>query len=227
MTGDAAIRAVDRLAPDPDLIDQAAAVIRSGQTVIYPTRCLYGLGADALNPEAVDRVFRIKQRAADNPVSILVADRKMLAACAAEIPEAAEKIMQGFWPGGVTLVLRAAQILPRALTGATGTIGIRMPAHPVPRALVEAVQGPVTATSANLSGQAGPREIKALAGSVAEAAGLVLDAGALEYGIGSTIVDVTCAPPRILREGAVTAGDLRSLMTLADQEVTDMRETDS
>ena len=216
MTGKAAIRTVDPGTPDPELIEQAAAVIRGGQTVIYRTRCLYGLGADALNPAAVDRVFRIKQRAPANPVSILVADREMLEACAAEIPEVAEKIMQTFWPGGITLVLRADSMLPRGLTGGTGTIGIRMPAHPVARVLVAAVQRPITATSANLSGQAGSRGIKALPGTVAEAAGLVLDAGELEPGIGSTILDVTCAPPRILREGAVAASDLRSLMTLAD-----------
>ena len=213
MTDNAAIRAVDPVAPDPDLIAQAAALIRGGQTVIYPTRCLYGLGADALNPDAVDRVFRIKQRAGDNPVSILVADREMLAACAAEIPEAAEKVMQRFWPGGVTLVLRAGGILPQRLTGGTGTIGIRVPAHPVARALAAAVQGPITATSANISGQAGPRDIESIPGTVTEAAGLVLDAGELEPGIGSTILDVTCAPPRILREGAVAESDLRSLVT--------------
>ncbi|MCF8037621.1 MAG: threonylcarbamoyl-AMP synthase [Desulfobacteraceae bacterium] len=217
MTGNAAIRSVDPRAPAPDLIEQAAALIRGGQAVIYPTRCLYGLGADALNPAAVDRVFRIKQRAADNPVSVLVADREMLKACAAEIPEDAEKIMQSFWPGGITLVFRAGHMLPRALTGATGTIGIRMPAHPVARALAAAVQRPITATSANISGQTGPREIETIPGTVTEAAGLVLDAGELEPGIGSTILDVTCTPPRILREGAVAASDLRSLMmTLAD-----------
>ncbi len=216
MTGNAAIRSVDPGAPDPDLIAYAAELIRGGQAVIYPTRCLYGLGADALNPDAVDRVFWIKQRALTNPVSILVADREMLEACAAEIPKTAEKIMQSCWPGGITLVLRAGGILPRALTGGTGTIGIRMPAHPVASALAAAVQRPITATSANISGQTGPREIETIPGTVTEAAGLVLDAGELDPGIGSTILDVTCTPPRILREGAVAANDLRSLITLAD-----------
>ena len=191
--------------PDPDAIRRAASAVRDGGVVVYPTSLLYGLGADALNPDAVDRVFAVKRRAATKPVSVLVNSRQDLAGLAAEIPEAAHLLMERLWPGKVTLIFRAIAGLPDSLTAGTGKIGIRLPLHTVAKKLIEEVGRPVTATSANLSGAPGCASIGDMPGTLLREADLILDAGVLPGGLGSTVIDVTLSPPVILREGAVSA----------------------
>lgn len=203
---------IDPLAPDPDLIQKAAGIIAAGGLVIYPTRNLYGLGADAQNPGAVRRVFDIKKRKPDNPVSILIPDRQALDTYAEHVSHAAGKIMDRFWPGGITLVFSAKPGLPEMLTAGTRTVGIRLPEHPVAAALAKAAGRAITATSANLSGQPGAGRVKDISRSVTKAVDLVLDAGTLEPGTGSTILDVTCDPPEIIRQGPVKEEDLQSLI---------------
>ncbi|MCF8025142.1 MAG: threonylcarbamoyl-AMP synthase [Desulfobacteraceae bacterium] len=210
------IARIDPLSPDPGLIRRAADIITIGGLVIYPTRNLYGLGVKAANPGAVKKVFEVKNRAPDNPVSILISDRGALNTYAADVSDAARSIMDRFWPGGITLVFRAQPDLPRRLTAGTQTVGIRLPAHPVATALVKAAGTAITATSANLSGHFGVRGISDIGRQLTEAVDLVLDAGTLEPGEGSTILDVTCDPPRVIREGWVTANDLRALMQITD-----------
>lgn len=183
--------------------------------MVFPTRSLYGLGADALNPDAVDRVFSAKNRPPKNPVSILISSRDMLENFVAEIPDAACKVMDRFWPGGITLVFRAAPGLPANLTANTGTIGIRLPSHPTAAALVRAAGTPVTATSANISNAPGAGRVSEISDPVARAADMILDAGALAPGSGSTILDVTCDPPAILRQGAVSEARLQDLLPVS------------
>lgn len=191
--------------PDPDAIRRAASAIHDGGVVVYPTSLLYGLGADALNPDAVDRVFAVKRRAATKPVSVLINSRRDLAGLAAEIPDAAHLLMERLWPGKVTLVFRAIAGLPDSLTAGTGKIGIRLPFHPAAKKLLEAAGVPVTATSANLSGGPGSASVGDMPEALLRAADLILDAGGLPGGAGSTVIDVTLRPPVILREGAVSA----------------------
>lgn len=208
------IRKINPTAPEPEIIAEAAAMIRRGGVVVFPTRCLYGLGADALDPDAIEKIFKIKRRPADNPIPVLIHCRRQLDSLAARITPAAAAIMQAFWPGRVTLVFEARAALSDRLTAGTGKIGVRLAGHPVAAALVRQVGSPVTATSANLSGRPGCRQVQDLDPPVAGQVDLVLDAGRLEGGVGSTIVDVTEDPPRILREGRVTAADV--LRTLAE-----------
>ena len=173
--------------------------------VVIPTRHLYGLAVDALDAAAVQKVFAVKGRPADKPLLILVKSRAAVAAQVASIPAAARRLMDRFWPGRLTLVFQAADVFPTALTGGSGKIGIRRPAHPVCRALVKLLPNPVTATSANLSGQAGCHRVADLAPALRAAADMILDAGPLPPGPGSTVVDVTAAPPCILRTGSLGA----------------------
>jgi len=182
---------------------QAARAISSGGLVVFPTRCLYGLAADAGNEAAVRQVFRAKGRSPENPVLILIRHIDDLAGLVTVVPDTAALLMEKIWPGGLTLVFRASAAVPAVLTAGTGKIGIRLPAHPVARALVEAVGRPVTGTSANLSGQPGCSRIDSLAVEITAAADLIIDAGRLAGGVGSTVVDVTRREPVILRSGAI------------------------
>ena len=198
------IGAIDPLHPQADLIDTAVRILKRGGIIAFPTGSLYGLGADALNAGAVDRVFAIKMRAPDKPLLVLVPDRKVVFDLATEVPPAAKRLMDRFWPGQVTIVFRAHSGLPANLTAGTGRIGIRLPGHPVARALVVAFGRPITGTSANLSGQGGCHHIDELDATLIEQLDLVLDAGPLKEGNGSTVVDITGAEPIVIREGVVS-----------------------
>ena len=194
--------------PGADLIQDAAAVIRQGGVIAFPTRCLYGLGADAFNPEAVSRIFKIKQRPANNPLLILIDDPKRLERLVTHISVAAKDIAEQFWPGRVTLVLEASAQVPDYLTAGSGKIGIRLAGHPVAAALAGATLGPLTGTSANVSGSPGCHQIRDLMPEVTEKLDLILDAGPLKGGRGSTVVDVTGKVPRVLREGVVSEKEI-------------------
>jgi L-threonylcarbamoyladenylate synthase len=199
---------VNPRSPEPEAIGRAEAVIRAGGVVCFPTRCLYGLGADALTAEAVERVFEIKQRPADMPLLVLISRSAQLAELAERVPPIAQLLMERFWPGRLTLVLDARQHIPARLTAGTGKIGIRLAAHPVARALAEAVAGPITGTSANLSGGSGCRQIAELDPRIARQVDLILDGGPLKGGVGSTVVDVTGEAPVVIREGEVSKPEI-------------------
>lgn len=198
------IRVIDPEHSDLSLISEAARIIKAGGIIIFPTRTLYGIGVDALNPDAVNRVFCVKQRPAAKPVSVLVGSKSAVSALAAEIPSSAEKLMDTFWPGRMTIVFKARSEVPLNLTAGTGKIGIRVPEHPVAVKLFQFLDVPVTGTSANLSGSQGAYRITDLPSDMIQQMNLILDAGPLNGGIGSTVVDVTTFPPTILREGVVS-----------------------
>jgi L-threonylcarbamoyladenylate synthase len=192
---------IDPIRPDPALIWRAARIIRSGGIIVFPTSGLYGLGTNATNEEAVGRIFKIKHRTAAKPILILIGKTGQLDRLVTIIPEMAGNLIHRHWPGGVTLIFSARQNLPPNLTAGTGKIGIRLPAHPVAAALVDEVGFPVTGTSANLAGQTGCATIDQLPPQIIDKVDLVLDAGTLAGGKGSTVVDVTGKQPVILRKG--------------------------
>lgn len=185
------------------VIREAEQLIRKGGIIIFPTRNLYGLGADAFNLKAIERVFQIKRRPIQKPVSILIKSRVELDFLVEKIPAAALKLMDAFWPGRITIIFKAGAEVPSMLTAGTGKIGIRLPEHPVAAALVNALDHPITATSANLSGTEGAHRIQGLPEDLIKDVSLILDVGALKSGRGSTVVDVTVDPPVVLREGEV------------------------
>jgi len=195
------LRRINSKAPEKDLILEAAGILKSGGAIIFPTLALYGLGANALDSKAVQRVFEIKNRPLNKPLLVLVQNMEGLRALVKSVPEAAEKLMKQFWPGNVTLVFEARDTVCEILCAGTGKIGIRMPQHPVAKALCRATGTPITATSANLSGDSGYESINLMPPSLVSQVDVILDAGTLAGGLGSTVVDVTLDPPRILREG--------------------------
>ncbi len=200
-----------KIAPDRppfDAVNSAAGIITNGGVVVFPTRGLYGLGADAFNEKAVSRIFKIKQRSTKKPVLVLIHEIRHLERLVKNITPLARRIMSAHWPGRVTLVFDALDTLPAVLTAGTGKIGVRMAGHPVAAALSRAVSGPITGTSANLAGGPGCMCIPDMNPAIIQFADLILDAGPLKGGIGSTVVDVTGRSPVVLREGAVGAVDL-------------------
>ena len=197
--------------PDPEIIQHAVNVIKQGGVIAFPTRCLYGLGADAFNAATVDRVFEIKQRPSQKPILILIDRRIQLERLVSFVSKAAFRIMEQFWPGRVTLVFEATGTVPHHLTAGTAKIGIRLPGHPVAAALVKSLGSPLTGTSANLSGRPGCRRIDDLDPQLNKQLDIVLDAGPLKGGTGSTVVDVTQDMPRIIREGEISGKEILAL----------------
>lgn len=207
------IRPIDPEAPDMAILKEAVGHIVDGGVVIFPTQSLYGLGANALNPHAVDRIFAIKRRPPEKPVLVLINTISEMDELVREIPPAAVHIMNACWPGSVTLVCRAKETLPSNLTAGTGKIGIRLPLHPVARHLVRLAGVPITGTSANLTGQVGCAGVHKIDSNVRLGVDMILDAGKLKGGVGSTIVDVTVSPPGILREGTVPESRIREILS--------------
>lgn len=197
---------MDPLHPAVEAVERAAAVIRKGGVVVFPTQGLYGLGADALNVRAVKRIFAIKSRESNKPLLVLIHDRQVLHRLVTEICPLAQYLMDQFWPGRVTFVLPARSGLPQGLISTNGRIGVRLTGHPVAHALAAALGGPLTGTSANLAGAGGCACLTELDVAVRRSVDLILDGGKLTGGAGSTIVDVAGPTARILRQGAV-AGD--------------------
>ncbi len=202
------LQSIDPIKPDPDLVAEAVDVIQRGGLVVFPTTGLYGLGGNALNKGVVDRIFRLKKRSSDKPVLVLVKGAFELSGLVQEVPSAAASIMEVFWPGSVTLVCMAVASLPDNLTAGTGKIGVRVPAHPVVRALVNELGTPLTGTSANLSGRPGCSLVSEIESTIIDQVDLVLDAGPLRGGAGSTVVDVTGPLPEVLREGKIPVKDI-------------------
>jgi len=198
--------------PEPEIIQDIGTIIQQGGVIAFPTRCLYGLGADAFNADAVDRVFKLKQRPSQKPILILIDQRIQLERLVSHVSPAASRIMDRFWPGGVTLVFEAGVKVPHHLTAGTGKVGIRLPGHPVAAALVRSLGRPLTGTSANISGEPGCCRIDDLKPQLARQLDAVLDAGPLKGGTGSTVVDVTDNMPRILRQGEISEKEILNLI---------------
>ena len=193
---------VDPAAPAAAALEQAAAALRTDELVAFPTETFYGLGAAALRPAAVRRVFAVKGRPEGKPLLVLVDSVAMAEGLAAAISPRARELMARHWPGALTLVLPARPEIPLEVTAGSGTIGVRLSAHPLARALVSALGAPITAPSANPTDQAPPTTAAGVVAYFGDAA-LVLDGGPTPGGEPSTVLDVTVEPPRLIRAGAV------------------------
>ena len=194
---------VDPERPDHLVMRAAGALVETGGLVAFPTESFYGLGADALDPAAIARVFEVKGRPTQKPLLVLVDSIDMAARLTPHIGAEARALMERHWPGPLTLVLEAARSIPAGLTGGTATIGVRMPGHAVARALVRAARRPLTAPSANPSAAPPPLTAAAVREYFDGRVELILDGGPTAGGAGSTIADCTVWPPRILRQGPV------------------------
>jgi L-threonylcarbamoyladenylate synthase len=199
---------VDPDRPDPAALADAARRLLRGDLVAFPTESYYGLGALATSPQAIDRLFAVKQRRSDQPILVIVADREQLGMVIERITPLAERCMAHFWPGPLTLLLPARPTVVPALTGNTGKLGVRLPGLALPRLLAAAVGAPVTATSANRSGAPPPttaRQVEAAIGGEIDA---ILDGGPTAGGPPSTVLDASKEPPVLIREGRVSAEQL-------------------
>jgi L-threonylcarbamoyladenylate synthase len=194
---------VDPVAPASSALGAAAAALRGGGLVAFPTETFYGLGAAALQPSAVRRIFEVKGRPDTKPLLVLVDSMAMVDAVALEIPPRARALMAAHWPGALTLVLRARPDVPGEITAGSGTVGVRLSGHPLARALVSALGEPVTAPSANPRGLPAPTTAADVLAQFRGRIELVLDGGATAGGEPSTVLDVTVDPPRVIRAGAV------------------------
>jgi L-threonylcarbamoyladenylate synthase len=178
-------------------------VVRARGVIAYPTDTFYGLGADPRDPEAVRRLFAIKGREAGQPILLLLHDRSEVAAWVSAVTPSAERLMERFWPGPLTLVFAAAPHVLPELTGGGGTIGLRVPGNDLTRELLRNLGTALTGTSANRSGGRDPRTAEEVMREVGDRVDLVLDGGATTGGRPSTVVDVTVEPPRIIRQGTL------------------------
>ena len=198
-----AVLRVDPVAPDTGALREAAMIVARGGVVAFPTETFYGLGAAALDPHAVRRVFEIKGRPSSMPLLVLIDDVARLSELVAEIPERARPLIARHWPGALTLVFRASGRVPAEITAGTGTVGVRVSSHPVARVLCAHVAVALTAPSANPTGAPPPTTADAVLGYFDDALDLVVDAGPTAGGPPSTVLDVSVDPPRVIRQGAV------------------------
>ena len=182
----------------------ALTALKRGEVIVFPTETLYGLGADALNFTAVEKVFQLKGRDADNPFPVLVADRTMLNSLVAEITPLAELLITRFWPGPLTLVLPARPDIPQPLVNRQGGIGVRLSSQPIATELVRLLRRPLTATSANLSGQPGAHTVADAKIYFAEKIAVYLDGGELQSPTGSTVAAIDKNKLNIIRAGDIS-----------------------
>ena len=194
--------------PEPHVLEYAASLIRRGEVVGIPTDTLYGLAADPFNLAAIERVFRIKGRVETKALPILIDSIASAAILARALPDAFHRLAKAFWPGGLTLIVEASDRLPLKVTGNTGRVALRWPNCAVVTELLQRVQGPVTGTSANLSGFPPCSSAQQVAKQLGERLPLILDAGETGKTIPSTIVDVGGDDWRIVREGAISEADI-------------------
>jgi L-threonylcarbamoyladenylate synthase len=203
---------VNTTQPEPEIIAQAAAVLRGGGLVAFPTETVYGLGANALDAAAVRRIFAAKGRPANNPLIVHVADLLQVHLIAAAWPAVAAQLAERFWPGPLTLVLPRHEALPDLVTAGGPTVAVRMPAHPVARALIVAAGVPLAAPSANRSSGLSPTRADHVRRDLDGRVELILDSGPTTGGIESTVLDMTTRQPRLLRPGLITPKQIQAVV---------------
>jgi L-threonylcarbamoyladenylate synthase len=196
--------------PDPEILEEALSVLRKGGLVIYPTDTVYGLGADPMNPEAVDKVHEAKRRTG-KPLPLLL-DEPGRAERYAEVGKKALRLMREFWPGQLTIILRLRAELPPGITMGTGKIALRVPDCAVARLLAEGLGGAIIGTSANISGAPSPRTAEEAIAQLGEKVDLVLDGGITRHRLSSTIIDLTVDPPRIIRVGPIPPEEIEAVI---------------
>ncbi len=186
----------------PTGIERALDVLRGGGVGAFPTDTVYGLGGSPLLAEAVERIFRLKRRPRSQPLPLLLANREQIEMVAAAVPTLAWKLIEGFWPGALTLVLPRAPLIPEAVVGGGQGVAVRIPDHPVPRALARGLGVPIIGTSANITGRPSPLTAGDVRDQLGDGVDFVIDGGRCPGGVESTVVDLT-GEPRLLREGAI------------------------
>ena len=195
---------------------QAAAIVRAGGTVAFPTETVYGLGANALDATAVEAIFQAKQRPAWDPLIVHISDQSMLAGLVRGVPQLAQKLINALWPGPLTMLLPRAVVVPDAVTAGRSLVGVRMPAHDVALELIRRAGVPIAAPSANLFGHISPTTAGHVLEDLDGRIDAVLDGGPTAFGLESTVLDATASPVVVYRPGAVTIGQVREIAGAAE-----------
>lgn len=193
-------------------MDEAAAILRDGGLVGIPTETVYGLGANGLNEEAVAHIFEAKGRPQDNPLILHIPDASWLERYCKDIPLTAYKLADAYWPGPMTMILRRKDIVPDAVTAGLDTVGMRCPAHPLCRAIIDAAGVPVAAPSGNTSGRPSPTTAQHMLEDMEGKIDAIVDGGPCSVGVESTIIDLTETPARLLRPGGITLEQLEAVL---------------
>ena len=196
-----------------DEINSAANVVSKGGIIVYPTDTLYGLGADIFNEESILRIYDIKGRPNAMALPVLVSSWEMVGLISDDSNLTGEKLARKFWPGQLTLVIRAKENLSKILTGGKGTIAVRQPNHWIAQEIIEQVGKPIVGTSANLSGSPDLVEPAALVSQLGNSVDHIITCGPKPFGIGSTVVDITGLEPKLLRETSISIEDIKSALT--------------
>lgn len=189
---------------DLNAINEAGDIIKRGGTVAFPTETVYGLGANALDPDAVKKIFKAKGRPQDNPLIVHISDFDEITPLVSEIPEIAKKLMEKFWPGPMTIIFKKSPLIPDETSAGLDTIGIRMPSNLIARALIKSAGVPVAAPSANISGRPSPTDVESCIEDLSGKVDMIIGGANCEVGVESSVIDVTVDPPCILRPGGIT-----------------------
>ena len=205
-------------------IEKAAEIIRRGGLLGIPTETVYGLGANALNADACRRIYEAKGRPQDNPLIIHVPDASWLSRYCEKVPESAYRLAEAFWPGPLTMILPKKEIVPYRTTGGLETVGVRCPNHPITRAVIAAADVPIAAPSGNTSGRPSPTCIADMIEDMDGRIEGMFDGGPCAVGVESTIIDLTCTPPRLLRAGGLPLEELERVLgtVLVDKCITQL-----
>lgn len=198
--------------PTAENMMAASEALLRGDLVCMPTETVYGIAADATNPDAVAKIFAAKERPEENPLIVHISDYVQLEDVVREWPNAAEVLANRFWPGPLTMVLKKAESIPDIVTGGLDTVAVRMPDHPVALELIEMCERPLAAPSANRFMHLSPTRADHVDPKIAEHVVMILDGGPCRIGVESTVVDVSCHPPRILRPGGISRGDIQAAL---------------
>ncbi len=210
------IKKMDERKLNNEVIETAGKILRNGGLVAFPTETVYGLGADALNEKAAEKIYEAKGRPSDNPLIIHITNMQDLEKIVDVIPDVAVKVAEKYWPGPLTMIFEKSDVVPYGTTGGLETVAVRMPDHEVARAVIDAGGGFIAAPSANTSGRPSPTKAQHVEEDLSGKIDMIVDGGAVEIGVESTILDMTVTPPMILRPGAIT----REMLTELIGEVT-------
>ena len=198
--------------PEASAIEEAAEVLRNGGLVAFPTETVYGLGADATNPETIKKVFEVKGRPPDNPLIVHISDPAQLQFLAKGIPPKGKLLAETFWPGPLTIVVKRSDRVPDIVSAGLDTVAIRMPNHPITLQLVKVFGRAIVGPSANISGTPSPTTAEHVFNDLHGKIDMILDAGPTQIGVESTVVDVTADPPLILRFGALARSQIEKVI---------------
>jgi len=214
------IRKIAYEAIDLQVMEEAGEIVRQGGLVAFPTETVYGLGGDALNARSSEKIYAAKGRPSDNPLIVHITKREDLDRIAEEVSEKAEKLIEAFWPGPLTLIFRKKDLVPKQTTGGLSTVAVRMPSDPIAAAFIKAAGGFVAAPSANVSGRPSTTMAEHVIEDLSGRIEMILDGGQAVIGLESTIVDVSTDIPVILRPGAITKAMLEAVIGPVDTDRT-------